>query len=648
MTLEDVLAAALQYEEVARRLSDALRSDLVVAGPYKRRLLRHVTDHLEEYGRLPGKGDLAAWIETLEEREQGGVSEVLQDLWSRDISGYEPAHIANHAAAELEEAAAQNALSRLNRQEQNHALALSEAAEEVERIRTTAEVAERDWGVPEELGPPPPDPLPLDTLPEWVREHVDSVADHVQVPTDLPFLLALSALSTAAANKARIEIRPGHREPVHLWTATVLPPGARKSPVFSHMVDPLYEFEQQRVEEVEPERDRAEDRRDVIEGLLKDAKKSAQDAAEEGGVDQAFDRMEELREALEDVEVPTVPRLIVSDVTSEKLAQLMEENGGRIAVLSPEGDIFKILAGRYRSGQVTFDHYKRAWTGDEPIRDDRVGRDGSHVRRPALTMGLTLQPVVLEALQNKESFRGEGLLGRFVYALPEDRIGKRLTGAEVPEIDGAARSRYHRHLTRMLHEGPAGVDQQGEYEPHELDLTPEARETFFAFEAEVESELDTGGSLSRIPDWGAKLTGQVARIAGLLTLAARAGDSEPLYAEPVPERWMKSAVRIGRGLVPHARRALLHMVEVDPDLRLARYLRDRLREIGAEERITVRGLHQRVRGKKGLAKKDTLERILGRLEHSGHVRLVERPSTGGRPPSPWVLINPRLAARSDE
>src|SRR6185369_1579871 len=49
----------------------------------------------------------------------------------------------------------------------------------------------------------------------------------------------------------------------------------------------------------------------------------------------------------ETIVVPARPQLIADDVTSETAATLLAEQGGRLAVLSPEGGIFATLAGRY-------------------------------------------------------------------------------------------------------------------------------------------------------------------------------------------------------------------------------------------------------------------------------------------------------------
>src|SRR6266566_3910421 len=87
-------------------------------------------------------------------------------------------------------------------------------------------------------------PFPIDALPGWVADMVAAVAEATQTPPDLAGCLALACLATAAGGRAVVEVRPGWREPVNLFTVVALPPGARKSPVFAAMIGPLFAAEQ--------------------------------------------------------------------------------------------------------------------------------------------------------------------------------------------------------------------------------------------------------------------------------------------------------------------------------------------------------------------------------------------------------------------
>ena len=75
--------------------------------------------------------------------------------------------------------------------------------------------------------------FPVDALPSWVADQVAAIAEFTQTPPDLAGCVALAALSTAAGGRATVEIRPGWREPLNIFTAVAMPPGSHKSAVFA-------------------------------------------------------------------------------------------------------------------------------------------------------------------------------------------------------------------------------------------------------------------------------------------------------------------------------------------------------------------------------------------------------------------------------
>ena len=162
--------------------------------------------------------------------------------------------------------------------------------------------------------------------------------------------------------------------------------------------------------------------------------KVLEEKAAKKGDTEAGQEAEEIAVELATTPEPALPRLIVDDATSEKLGAMLAEQGGRIASMSPEGGVFDLMAGLYsKNGMPQFGVYLMGHAGDD-LRVDRISRKGEHVKRPALTMGLAIQPTVLEGLLENNAFRGRGLLARFLYSLPESRIGSRkIEPAPVPE-----------------------------------------------------------------------------------------------------------------------------------------------------------------------------------------------------------------------
>ena len=93
-----------------------------------------------------------------------------------------------------------------------------------------------------------------------------------------------------------------------------------------------------------------------------------------------------------------------------------------MAVISSEGGLFDMAAGQY-SDHVNIDILLKAFTGD-PVMIDRKGRPSEQIDRPCLTMLLTVQPSVLQAvMENVPS--GEGVpCQNPVYAAPFPGGGK--------------------------------------------------------------------------------------------------------------------------------------------------------------------------------------------------------------------------------
>jgi hypothetical protein len=270
---------------------------------------------------------------------------------------------------------------------------------------------EREWVERPDLpGSPEPDPLPLYALPKVLRDHARSTAASIQIPEDPAGLLCLLCVSAAVAGKYEILIDDSWlSEWSPLFGIAILASGERKSPTFAEMFRPIQEWESERRTELRPIHQAALDVVEVRERELERIKRPKKGVAD-------LDEVKAARLALDDAKakVPILPRILVGDATPEALVRRMADNRGRAALLSPEGDPLRIVDGRHSAGTARLDEWKKGWSG-EPIAPDRIGRDAKHVLKPALTVGLTIQPSVLRTLRNAGSMRGEGLFARFLY-----------------------------------------------------------------------------------------------------------------------------------------------------------------------------------------------------------------------------------------
>src|SRR5262249_23330320 len=150
--------------------------------------------------------------------------------------------------------------------------------------------------------------------------------------------------------------------------------------------------ERQMTETMMPARMEAEARRQIavkaMEQELRTAAKANTDEATANAIGAA---------AAANIEVPPVPRLVADDVTPEAAASLLAEPKGRLAIISAEGGIFDIIAGRYNGNVPNLDLWLKGHSGDM-IRVDRKGRAPEYVPRPAMTLGLMIQPEVLSVI----------------------------------------------------------------------------------------------------------------------------------------------------------------------------------------------------------------------------------------------------------
>jgi hypothetical protein len=385
------------------------------------------------------------------------------------------------------------------------------------------------------------------------------------------------------------------------------------------------------VEHAKPAIAEAEAQREIAVQRANEAKRRAAKATDDARDDATADAVSAELQA-EAVTVPTLPRLLADDATPEAVSTLMADNAGKIAIVSDEGGIFDMLAGRY-SAVPNLDGFLKGHSGS-PLRVDRKGRAPEYVQKPALTVALMVQPEVLRQVWTNLTFRGRGLVARFLFVRPRPMVGRRrVDPAPVPD-DIAERYRERlRELAAALAEWT---------DPAVVALRPEARDALMDYARRVEDRLATGGDLAHVADWAGKLVGAVVRIAGLLHVACHPDDG---WRRPVAEETVRDAVRLGDLFADHYLAALAE-TGASPDVAGAEYVLDIVRRIGCEA-VSVRDVFNRVtKSRFGTVKE--LEPALALLEAHDYLRREPDPDRHGpgRRPSPTYAVNP-LALSAD-
>lgn len=114
ISLETVLAVALRHPVVMDHLGEALRSDLVIANPFLRRIAEFADNFLLEKRKLPEHGDWQIWLMSLEQGMiQDGTREALSNLLVTDTAGYDPEFFASQVIDVLQKGATLVARARL-------------------------------------------------------------------------------------------------------------------------------------------------------------------------------------------------------------------------------------------------------------------------------------------------------------------------------------------------------------------------------------------------------------------------------------------------------------------------------------------------------------------------------------------------------
>jgi hypothetical protein len=324
---------------------------------------------------------------------------------------------------------------------------------------------------------------------------------------------------------------------------------------------------------------------------------------------------------------------MADDCTPEKLSSLLAEHGGRMSVFSAEGDVFDLMAGRYGNG-ANFAVFQKGHAG-ETLRVDRIHRAPEFIPDPALTLGLAVQPDVIRGLISQPSFRGRGLLGRFLYVWPESLLGRRDT--EPAPLPPSVYLEYCVQLHNLLRL-ETSLDDFGNIAPHVLTLSPDGRKAINSFMAWVEPQLGEMGQLHCIEDWAGKLVGAVVRLAALLHMADHSRDAFP-WIMPVSAEVVARAITLGRYLIPHSLMAFNEM-GADEEAERARFIL-RWIERTAGTSFSKRDVHQGTRGT--FKRIEMIDPPLRILEEHGYIRRrEEEPRNGkaGRSPSPVYDVNP--------
>ncbi len=471
--------------------------------------------------------------------------------------------------------------------------------------------------------------FPVENLPDKIRGYVIEVAHCLQVPVDMAAVSAITVISLCVQGKYIVNPKPGWVEPLNLYTAIVARPSERKSPTAKEMTDIVYKFTKEENERREPEIAEYKLKSEILTkrvNALKDAVAKAK-----GKNKVSMDEVLEAQRELSELEEVTPLQLVADDITPESLIRLMMDNNERMAIISSEGGIFGLLAGRY-SERTNLDIFLKAYSGD-PVNVNRIGRKGDSLDHPALTMLLFVQPSIIEEIMGNNEFKGRGFLARFLYSIPVSSIGNRTY--DTIEVSETEKKKYNDLVYNLLNI----PDMFGcrvirfSNEAHVL-----SREFFDVIEKRLIDDLED------IDSWAGKFHGQVMRIAGILHCIKHELNAYNVLLE---EDTMKQAVSIGYYFLEHAKTAFSIMGAYEKqEIKDAKYIINKihimLSKSSKSSKVKKRDLYQLCNGR--FKTVDEMKPGLDELVRRGYIKIWRDTTTGGRP-SDVIEINPEYESK---
>ncbi|MER5892307.1 YfjI family protein [Streptomyces sp. NPDC001876] len=403
---------------------------------------------------------------------------------------------------------------------------------------------ENDWEEPLSIDRPTLPPFPVDLLGSNLAAVVEAVTAQVQVAPDIPAMIALAAVSVAVGGRVQVRVRPGWSEAPALWTATVAGAGERKSAAEGPFSDTLRGIERELQAEAIPKIEDAEQQMKIAQARLDDAEKAAVKAK----VDVRELRMDEAKLAKRELRemglVPALPRLLFGDITPAAMPVKAAQQGGRMGVIHSEGTLIKQMGGLYNSGTVDTGFALDAYDG-KAMPVDRVGRDSIEMESAHLTIGLLVQPIILEQLGRKkdDEMLHNGFVQRFLYGFPASRLGYQDPRGSIP-IPAELMDDLRYRLGRLVHGLWKNTMTQA------VTFTDEASEDMYVFQERMQERLRRGGDLHSMASWASKLPGKLARIAALITLY------EDPAATQVQAAQLRAALSMAPYFITHARLCL--------------------------------------------------------------------------------------------
>lgn len=254
-------------------------------------------------------------------------------------------------------------------------------------------------------------PFPLEALPRIVKDYVAAGAQALRVDPTYLALPALVSLGGLLGNTRCMQLKTSWHEPSVFWGALVAESSTLKSPAQMLAVRPLKTIQKRLWEN--------------HAGAIKMHK-----------IDVAEWKADRKNSLSDPPEPPAPERVVVSDITIESLADVLQKNPRGVTLIRDELSGWFGSFGRYAKGGSNDSELAR-WL--EVFRAEEITIDRKTAERPTIVVPQaavsvlgTIQPRIAQQLFTKQFF-GSGLAARILFAMPP-RASKKWTEDVIPKL----------------------------------------------------------------------------------------------------------------------------------------------------------------------------------------------------------------------
>ncbi|MCH7591787.1 MAG: DUF3987 domain-containing protein [Planctomycetes bacterium] len=344
-----------------------------------------------------------------------------------------------------------------------------------------AEVEEAPWR-----------PFPIEIFPPVIRDFVTEAATAMGCDPAMIAMPVLAAITSAIGTTRTIRLKRSWREPGIGWFAVVAKSGTMKSPAHELAIRPVHRAQEKQFDECHEALAKYHEAKKTRE--RKQSKKAAKGAAPFESIDEG-----------NPPERPACIRYVVSDVTIEALAPILEANPRGVLCERDEIDGWFASFNQYKAGKgsdrANWLQLHRAGT---ITIDRKTGERGTiHVPLAAASLCGTIQPGTLRRVLTAEHF-DSGLSARLLLVMPPTRR-KKWTEADLSE---QTEDRYA-ELIGKLHALKHGASDDGKPIPIAVSMSVDAKARWVEFYndfagSQNEAGDDLAAAFSKIEAYAAR------------------------------------------------------------------------------------------------------------------------------------------------